>query len=681
MADEATQEGRLITIEISSLDENVLLPVGFVGHEGISTLFSLNLDLVSQKPQQVDIGQMLGQNVTITLRLRDGKQRFFNGFINRFSLTGRDSGGVERFTHYEAQIVPRFWFLTRIRDCRIFQDKTVPEIIKKVLQERGVKDFRDALTRNYTKWDYCSQYRETDFHFLSRIMEEEGIFYFFEHARGKHTLVLADSQQAHKPCPNQSKATFDPVGGTGDREDTINAWHVEQELRSGKYTLRDYHFEMPGKTLEVNEKAAEVFGGNDQLEIYDFPGGYAKKFNKPGERLSQVETEGETIVKLRMEEEEEAQLINRGSSNCRSFAAGTRFNLVSPPVGISSGPYVLTSVYHTATQDSGFVSGAGGSDDTYSNSFSCILRKFPFRPQQLTPKPIIQGPQTAEVVGPAGEEIFVDRFGRVKVQFHWDREGKNDADSSCWVRVGQFWAGKRWGAFFWPRIGQEVIVDFLEGDPDQPIVVGSVYNARQMPPYLGDGPDSKHKNDPKVSGVKSCSTQGGDGFNEIRFDDNKGKEQVFIHAEHQMDVRVKASQRVSVGGSDNLSVGGAYLQKIGKNKDTHVVADMKTYVEGIYAAYAESYCLLKGQDICLKGENEATLIGDQTGVFGKSEVCLVAGDSFIKITPAGIWIKAPMIYLNSGGSPMEKPKYKISTVEDPAAADDSKSGFPSSGGE
>src|SRR5215831_6664852 len=584
---EASQRGRLLTVKIGSLGEDVLLATSLIGHEAISSMFSFSLDLISQKPEEVVFDQIIGKNISISVRLADESQRFFNGFVSRIALVGHDLGAQHRFTHYHVEVVPWLWFLTRIADCRIFQEKTVPEIVTQIFEDHGFRDFSMNLSRTYTSWDYCVQYRESDFQFVSRLMEEEGIFYFFEHKESNHVLVMADSPHVYKSCPGQPSAIFEPEGGIGEHEDTVTSWVMQQELHSGKVTNRDHHFEMPDKTLEFSETTRFNVAQNDKMELYDYPGGYAEKFNKPGERLDKVEPEGREMVELQMEEQETPHLIHQGSSECRAFMAGTKFELKNPPAGVGEGPYVLTSIQHSATQDAGFISNSEV-PFTYSNTFSCLTDETNYRPRRITPKPIIAGPQTAVVVGPPGEEIFTDKFGRVKVQFHWDRQGKKDADSSCWIRVAQTWAGKRWGASFWPRIGQEVVVGFLEGDPDQPIIVGSVYNADQMPPYLGQGLDSKHPNDNKLTGVKSNTTKGGVGFNEWRFDDTKGKEQIFMHAERNMDVRVKndsmervvANRHLIVGYEKDGKKGGDQKEKIFQDKHLHILRDQQEQVDG-----------------------------------------------------------------------------------------------------
>ena len=734
------QSERLLIVQVGSLGPDDLLMTGMMGHEEVSSLFSFRLDLISDVPSKIVLQDIVGKNVTMGLMLRDESYRFFNGFISRFSLSGRDMGGEARFTHYRAEVVPWLWFLSRTADCRIFQDKTVPDIIEQIFKDLGFQDFRFDLQRSYTKWDYCVQYRETDFHFVSRLMEEEGIFYFFEHENGKHTLVMADATQAYKPVPNQPKTKFLPEGGYNDREDTVNTWEMYQEFRPGKYALRDYHFQMPSKNLQVVEPTKFNVGGNDKFEVYDYPGGYAQRFNKPDERLGKVEPEGRTVVGLRMEEEETPHLVNYGASVCRAFTAGKRFELVEPPPGVTSGPYVLTSVQHSATQPAEFVSGDGGSasESSYTNSFTCIAADIIFRAPRITPKAIVQGPQTAVVVGPKGEEIFTDKFGRVKVQFHWDREGKKDENSSCWMRVAQVWAGKRWGASFWPRIGQEVIVDFLEGDPDQPIIVGSVYNAEQMPPYLGEGPDSKHKNDNKVAGIKSNSTKGGVGFNEWRFDDTKDKEQIFIHAERNMDVRVKnenmeriishrhlivgsekdgkksGDQREMVyqdkhmkvhrhhiehiggnmelligkgdegSGSQDISIAGKKTETIGGDNDYHLKGERKEKIDGSTSLtvggsqqekVGTKHALEAGQEIHLKAGMKVII---EAGV----QLTIKGPGGFVDIGPSGVTIQGTTVLINSGGaagsgsgsSPATPKDAKEAKPTEPTVADDAKTG-------
>ncbi|HEY1379356.1 MAG TPA: type VI secretion system tip protein TssI/VgrG, partial [Gemmataceae bacterium] len=544
------------------LGADALLLTGLSVREGVSQLFHVQLEVVAKNSQDVAFDKLLGQKATVELALGSGKSRFFNGIVNRVGQGGRD----QTFTSYSLELAPQAWLLTRRWQSRIFQHVTVPDILKAVLQ--GV-DAAFEIQGTFQPRDYCVQYRESDFNFASRLMEEEGIYYFFKHTKDGHKMVVANTPQSHPDLPEQSKVIFEGVLGGLRDEMRVVSWGKVQELRSGKYTLWDHSFELPHKHLEAEKPIADSvqvgqvthklkLGENGKLEIYDYPGEYAQRFDGVdkggGDKaadLQKVFEDNKRTTAIRMEQETVPGLVIQGTGYCRHFASGYKFTLERH--FNADGPYLITGVTHVA-RCSNYLS-SDGAPFQYSNSFTCIPFAQPFRPQRTSLKPFVQGTQTAVVVGPKGQEIFTDKYGRVKVQFHWDREGKNDGDSSCWVRVAQFWAGKRWGASFWPRIGQEVIVAFQEGDPDQPIVIGSVYNSDQMPPYLGDGPDtgnrSNHKNDPKVCGVKSSTTPGGVGFNEWRFDDTKGKEQVFIHGERDLDVRVKNDRRERVFGNSH----------------------------------------------------------------------------------------------------------------------------------
>jgi type VI secretion system secreted protein VgrG len=548
-----TQDNRLIAID-TPLGTDVLLLQGFTGHEGISQLFSFDLDLLSEN-SSIAFNEIVGQKVTLTVTLADGGSRYINGFVSRFA----QSGGDERFTYYRAEVVPWLWFLTRTTDCRIFQRMTVPDIITKIFRDLGFSDFKLMLQGSFEPRDYCVQYRETDFNFVSRLMEEYGILYFFEHDEAKHTLVLANSPSAHKPCPEQPEARCNFAPGALLDEDTVTAWQMEQELRPGKYALTDFNFETPSTSLAVNVGTTVNGGSNGKYEIYDFPGEYLKK------------AQGEQLVKIRMEEEEAPHTVVSGASTCRAFTPGYRFDLTghySQPMDRS---YVLTEVQHVASVGESYSEAGADVGESYSNHFTCIPHDVPFRPARVTPKPTVQGPQTAIVVGRSGEEIYTDKYGRVKVQFHWDREGKRDENSSCWVRVSHPWAGKGWGAVAIPRIGQEVIVDFLEGDPDQPIITGRVYNAEQMPPYgLPAGG--------VVSGLKSNSTKGGGGYNELIMDDTKGNELIRVHGQYDMDSTIEHDLREhvlhdrsrDVTNNETFTIGNDQTETIGGNQTLSV---------------------------------------------------------------------------------------------------------------
>ncbi|MBK9374935.1 MAG: type VI secretion system tip protein VgrG [Holophagales bacterium] len=546
------------------LGPDELLLTGFWGTEEISTLFGYRLEMLAENKTKVAFDAILGQKVTVCLALEDGSETYLNGLCVRFAQGGRN----EIFTEYEAELVPDVWRLTRRTESRIFQRMTVPEILKKVFAGYTV-DWR--ITGKYEPRDYCVQYRETDFNFGARLMEEEGIYFYFRHSDGDHEMVASDDSMDHPDLAGENKFIYEEVEGGVRDENRIWAWMKRQEIRPGKSLLWDRCFELPHKHLEAEAliMASVPVGkethklkvkGVDEMEVYDFPGEYAQRFdgvNKGGgEQAAELEKifhDNERTVGIRMDEETTSAVVIRARSNVKHLVPGYQFTLQRH--FNADGEYLLTSVKHAATCGAGYRSGEEEAL-TYENEATCIPAAMPYRPRRTTPKPVVQGSQSAIVVGPKGEEIHTDKYGRVKVQFHWDREGKNDEDSSCWLRVGQLAAGRRWGASYWPRIGQEVIVDFFEGDPDQPIIVGTVYNAEQMPPYLGQGPDGKHKNDNKVSGFKSNTTKGGQGFNELRFDDTKDREQVFLHAEKNMDTRVKSSSMESVGSAKHVTVGG-----------------------------------------------------------------------------------------------------------------------------
>jgi type VI secretion system secreted protein VgrG len=531
-----TQAHRPIAIK-TPLGKDLLLLTGLQGCEGISQLFSFELSLLAESKEEIRFDQIIGQKVSVEMRLPGDKKRFFTGLIKRFSQGMRD----ETFVHYHAELVPDIWLLTKKVRSRIFQHLTVPDILRRLFKGKNVEY---EFSATYYPRDYCVQYRESEFEFASRLMEEEGIFYYFTHGDNTLQMVVKDGSTQHPEISGQSNVIFDEILG-GMRSDLrITFWEKTQEVRAGEYTLWDHSFELPHKHLEAKQKTiASVAVGsvthkldvcsNDRLEIYDYPGGYAQRFDgidgsgtpRPQE-LQDIFPDSQRTVKVRMEQEEMSSLELLGASNCGHFVTGHRFALKRHFDGDDR--YLLTSVKHSARLDGDYRSSQAQAF-TYENQFTCIPVALPYRPRRVTPKPVIAGIQTATVVGPQGEVIFCDKYGRVKIQFHWDREGKKDSDSSCWVRVAQVWAGRGWGAFFWPRVGHEVVVIFEEGDPDQPLIIGSVYNAENMPPFAL--PKKK-----KLSGIKSASYQGNPSknFSGIVINDNQGHEHLAIHSERHL---------------------------------------------------------------------------------------------------------------------------------------------------
>jgi type VI secretion system secreted protein VgrG len=546
------------------LGPNLLLLTGFRGYEAISHPFSFELDLLAERDTSIRFDGILGRSVTIALRLLDGEIRHFNGLVKRFSEGARD----ESFVAYRAEVVPRLWLLKKKVRCRIFQHISVPDILEQVLS--GLDVAYELLGRYYQR-NYCVQYHESDFDFVSRLMEEEGIYYFFRHSDGGHRMVVTDLGNKHEPVPGQSSVVFEEIVGGLRPDMRIVGWEKTQELRSSKYTVWDHCFELPGQHLDESvETIDQVKAGKvahkfdlsgEELEIYEYPGGYAKRFDSVGHNraprsddMTHLFRDRRRTVRLRMEEEESVALQIAGQSNCGNFTAGHHFTLQRHFDG--DGDYLLTRVEHEARLF-GYRSGEE-TDFTYQNRFSCIPGELRYRPQRVTAKPVIAGVQTATVSCPSGEEIFCDKFGRVKVQFHWDREGKEDGDSSCWLRVAQAWAGKGWGAFFWPRAGHEVVVAFEEGDPDQPLIVGSVYNAANMPPYTLPEFD-------QYGGFRSASVRGSahEDFNGIVFNDTKDCEHLSIHSENNMSFNSEFDKMFHAGRHKGERVAGAAVYTVG----------------------------------------------------------------------------------------------------------------------
>ncbi len=539
-----TQATHRIAIS-TQLGKDALLLRGFIGSEGISRPFHFDLDLLSQN-DSINFQDVIGTNVTLQIVTADGSQRYWDGFISRFS-----QGPQERhLTAYHAEMVPWLWFLTQTADCRIFQNQKVPDIIQEVFTGLGYHDFELRLYGSYAPRDYCVQYRETSFNFVSRLMEEEGICYYFHHEDGKHTLILTDDPAGHQPCPNQPSASISFYGpGATYQEDLITEWHYHEEFRTGTWSQTDYNFETPSTSLAV------TVNGRNSYEIYDYPGEYS------------VRSQGDDLARIRLQEQATPAAVSRGSSTCRNFVSGFQFTLENHYRSDWNQSYLITALRHTATRGASYEVGAAqGGEFTYSNAFECIPASAQYRPPRVTPHAFVQGCQTALVVGPAGEEIYTDNYGRVKVQFYWDRLGKKNENSSCWVRVSHPWAGQGWGSLATPRIGQEVIVDFLEGNPDQPIIVGRVYNAGQMPPFGLPG-------GAVISGVKSNSTKGGGGYNEISLNDTKGTELINIHAQYDQQKKVEHDERVNVGHDRTEQVGHDETIQIDHNRTESVGHD------------------------------------------------------------------------------------------------------------
>lgn len=495
------------------------------GREALGQPFEYRLEVLSEDAE-IKLEDLIGKPISVKVTLPEEATRYFHGIAVEFG----HAGAVGKLELYEIILKPEFWLLSHTGDCRIFQEKTVPDIIKEILRDRGLTDFEDALSESYRTWDYCVQYRESDFHFLSRLMEQEGIYYYFKHEESKHTLVLSDASNSHGTMAGYATVPYYPPIDQDVRErDHLSGWIFTRKFQTDKVVLTDYDFERPKADLLSQSKAADSQTGG-KYEVFDYPGEYV------------VKSDGDTYSKVRLQERRAAVAEFKGQGNARGLSTGYLFTLEKFPRDDQNIEYLITSASYVLTSHDLQSRSRGQTEKPFACEITAIPGQTPFRPPKKTRKPTVQGPQTAVVVGKQGEEIWTDKYGRVKVQFHWDRYGESDENSSCWVRVAQVWAGKNWGAMHIPRIGQEVIVDFLEGDPDQPIITGRVYNADNMPPYVL--PDNQSQ-----SGLKSRSTKEGTGenFNELRFEDKKGEEEIYFHGEKNFNRIVENDDTLKVG--------------------------------------------------------------------------------------------------------------------------------------
>jgi type VI secretion system secreted protein VgrG len=583
----------------TALAEDALLFAGMSGVEELGRLSEFTVRLLSEDGN-VKIAEVLGKPLTVELKTSpDGDVRYFNGIVTRF----RSTGWSGEFASYEATVHPWLWLLTRSSNCRIFQDKAVPDIVKEVCETYGgvVSLSVNAISGEYAALPYCVQYRETDFDFVCRLLEGAGIYFYFTHDADKHTMVLADSYGAHQAIPGYDGLKFARAERSGDwTDESVSAWTTGGEIASSKVVLQDFDFEKASNCLSGGLLAsANVAAGFSQAsyEIFDYPGDYS------------VSGAGNALARARIESlHGQCERID-AVTNARGLFPGGLFTLTDHPRDDQNRDYLVTFASYDLTGNQ-YESGSGGFD--FQCRIGAIGKEHPYRPLPVTPRPVVRGPQTAMVVGKAGEEIWTDKYGRIKVQFHWDRVGKSDESSSCWVRVAQGWAGKGWGAMSLPRIGMEVVVSFLEGDPDRPLVTGCLYNSDAMPPYELPAGQTR-------STVKSRSSKDGEGFNELRFEDKKGSEEVFMHAERDFLRVVKNDDVLKVGfetadkGDQKIDIKNDQLLTIGHDQTVKIDGKQEVKV--------------------------ATTIVIEAG----TSIELKVGGSSIKIEAAKITVKSPEI--------------------------------------
>ena len=607
------------------LGGDVLLFHAMHAREELSRVGECQLQLLSLK-HDINYDEVLGKSVTVKLLCEDDSKRYFNGYVTRFSQGGMHG----KYRRYSATVHPWLWFLSRTADCRIFQEMTVPDILEKVFADHPTASFKKSLTASYKKWTYCVQYRETDLNFVCRLMEQEGIYFYFTHDKGKHTLVLCDSYSAHDPIVGENVVPFiAPEDLAREDIEHINSWTLTREVQPGAYVHDDYDFERPSVDLQAKKLVTRNYTPSN-YEVYDYPGEYLQK------------PDGEATAAVRIDEYAAQFETAEASCNVRRMAVGSLFTLDRQPRDDQNREHlVVSATYDLEFSEYEAMPDRGGAE--YQCSFVAMSSQQPFRPQRTTAKPSVQGPQTAVVVGPGGDEIYTDKYGRVKVLFHWDREGMKtkDENCSCWVRVSQPWAGKAWGGIAIPRIGQEVIIDFLEGDPDQPIITGRVYNAEQMPPYVL--PANKTQ-----TGIKTRSSLNGtpENFNEIRFEDMKGSEQLFIHAEKNQDNEVENDETTWVGHDrtetvdnnetitihgtrtetvdkeESISIGGGRTEDVAKNESISIGKDRTESVgenENIDIGKNQSVSIGSNRTLKVDKDESLTISGNRTDQVEKNE--------------------------------------------------------------
>ena len=652
-----TQENRQTRID-TPLGEDVLLLQQFSGTEALSQDYHYTMTVLSEDAS-IDGNALIGKRISVTYLDEDGRSRHFNGFVSCFEYNQQVEEPVKA-TSYSIEMVPWLWFLRHNSDCQIFQEMTAPDIIKQIFQELGYTDFRQELTESYPTREYCVQYRESDFNFVTRLMEEEGIFFYFEHTKDKHTLVLCDSPAGYYGL-EETEVCYTPVGQT--RVKQLTSWRHVYEFRPGKIAQKDYNFKKPTDGLVTDQTSRVSFEGSSNLEVYEYPG----RYDESGK--------GDRLTKVRMEELEAEHDHVVGSGFYLNFAPGGKFDVDKHSRKAEEGrSYALVEVHTEFRSNLGFDSHGG---DDFQNDFKCIPAETAFRPPRSTPKPIVEGPQTA-IVTTDGQEIVVDEHARVKVQFHWDRYGQKDVNSSCWIRVSQVHAGKGWGMIDIPRQHEEVIVSFLNGDPDRPIITGRVYNGDNQPPFglKGAGNNSKNKTR-RGNSTKSYET---DGFNEMTMDDTAGEEQIRIHAQYNMNTTVLNDQTLDVtndrtnfiGNNESIEIINDQSVKVDNNQEIRVGVDQSTFVGGNYllsvADFLDSECgashsFVIGQDSeAMIGQNSSEQIGMKKEITAGTDVKISAGmkvtieagatvefkcgASSIKLNPGMVVIQAPLVKIN-----------------------------------
>ncbi len=619
-------------IVLTSTLGKTLLFANMTAREQLGRLFSYQIEMISRNAD-VDLRSLLGTPMTVTLTTPQGYTRYFNGIVSEAEQGGFQVIQDVRYAVYKATLVPKPWLLTRQQDCRIYKSLSVPEIVRTVLGEAGYGDVKLSLSGNYPPREYCVQYRETTFDFISRLMEQEGIYYFFTHTSGTHTMVLADALGAHSTVPTFEQISYAPPTEKDHRvTSSITDWETGRTVNPTRVQLTDYDYLHPRTSLLATEEVTDAADahGISGLDIFDYPG------------YHQLPADGQRYAQVRVDALNVGQSTCTGSTDACGLATGVLFKLKDFPLAEANQEYLVTEAV-TRLVEVDYLAGGGGDDGEvpFACTFSVIKSGQPFRSLPLTRRPTIAGVQTAVVYGETPEDIVVDKYGRVVVTFFWNQPGKKNADNSCPVRVASHWAGKRWGAVQIPRVGQEVVVSFLEGNPDRPLIIGSVYNADNMPPYTL--PDNKTQ-----SGVKSRSLLGGtEEYNEIRFEDKSGSEELFLHAQKDMREEVENDHVVTIDHDETAQVKHDRTHTVGNDDTIHVgktfTLEAGTRIELISGA--SSIVLNSSGQIEIKGINVTISGAVEVGIDAGANLSLHSDVLLEATSTASVLVKSTLLNL------------------------------------
>lgn len=635
-----TQDQRHAAIE-TKLGKDKLLLKSMSGREELGRLFEYHAVLL-EATGDVDGNQLVGTNVSVRLQVEDGSTRYLNGYVCSMVFLGYEGG----MGTYHAEIVPWLWLLTRTSDCRIFQEKTVQEIIEESFRDHGFEDFKFQLCRSYKKRVFCVQYNETTFNFVSRLMEHEGIYYYWKHENGKHTMMIVDDMASHESCPGRAEIEWRPHTGL-PQDGYLYDLRVQKSVSTGKFAHTDYNFQKPTEDLRKKQESEKPHAAS-KFELFEFPGHYRDA------------AEGDALAKVRLEEAQAQQETMEAMVMARAVACGYFLKLKKAERRDTERRYLITSTNITISEDD-YTTGGGASGHKFECNINGIPDSTKYRPARVTGKPYMRGPQTALVVGPSGEEIYTDEHGRVKVHFYWDRRSTANEKSSKWVRVAQPAAGGGYGFVSIPRVGQEVVVEFIAGDPDRPMVMGCVYNGANKPPYSLPGEKTK-------TVWKSNSSKGGGGYNEIRFEDSKSSEQIFIHGQKDLDIRIENDSRTLITKNNDVTIGENSTTTIGSNAATTIGSNHA------HTVGSNMHVDVGGEEAINIGTNSSKVIGNDTlvktgmnlheeagmGVYIKAgmkvvieagaTITLKVGGNHVTISPAGVAIVGTLVLINSGGA-------------------------------